>query len=59
MSTVDWIVNKNRKPTENTKYLSVVHGGIEYRFTQHQVKDARERALKQPEDNFDVAEHIT
>jgi len=60
-SLVRWVVNKEKKyHLENDRYLLVVcTDGNNYLFTHNEVSNARERALKNPEDNFETAKYIT
>lgn len=59
-SLVRWVENTEKKShLEDDKYLLVVtNGDIEYLFTDTQVKEARLRALEQPEDGLNTAKII-
>jgi heat shock protein HspQ len=61
LSIVKWVINKNRKHhREKPMYMLVVtNEGDSYLFTKNQVAEARERALRNPEDSLTSADYIT
>jgi hypothetical protein len=58
-SLVRWVVNKDKDWNEKNRYLLVSHDDGDYLFTQAEIAKAKERARKNPEDNFKSAKFIT
>lgn len=60
-SLVRWVNNKDRTHhRENPYYMLVVtRDNQQYLFTKDQVSDAKERALRNPEDTLKTADYIT
>jgi hypothetical protein len=58
-SLVRWVANKDKERNEKNRYLLVSVDDGDYLFTQAEVVKAKERALKNPEDNFEEANFIT
>jgi general stress protein 26 len=57
-SLVRWVVNKKKGGNEKSRYLLVSHDDGDYLFTQAEASKAKERAKKNPEDNFKSAKFI-